>query len=93
MYNAWETGSTIYCHATLCRYKQLAAPQLLHLEEEAEVLDRELAEGGVRVTAECRVRHSELLRLQLDDLVLDRVFDDELGDRHRAFLAETVNTV
>ena len=72
----------------------LAAPlELLHLEQEAEVLDGELAEGGVGVAAEGGVRHGELLRLQLDDLVLDRVLDDELCNRHGALLAETVDTV
>lgn len=65
----------------------------LHLEEEAEIFDGELAECRIGVFAQRGVRHRELLRLQLDNLVLDRVLDDELCDCHRAFLAQAMNTI
>ena len=72
----------------------LLAPQShLELEEETQIFNRQLAQRLIRVGAKCRLGHGQLFRLELDNLVFDRIFDDKLDNCYRPFLTQSMDPV
>ena len=80
-------------HYILNKNPSCASVRVSHSPANTYILDRQLAKCRVGVRAQRRFRHRQLLGLQLDNLVLDRILNDQFDDLNWTFLAESVDSV